>query len=236
VPPRRTALVSLVSLVAVGLVSGCAFGAGSSATPSGNGIAASPASDVLSTAISNARAQTSVRLVGTGSCPDGAFSVDMHLRKDENAVGTITLGKDALSVVSTPEALYVKGPATFWTALTSAAAATRVGQRWVKLPRTASTCIAAITSFSTVLANYLGYPGAPTKQPSSIVFGTPAVLLQLSNDVSFWVGTQGTPLPVRISDPVAPTAISLVDWGTPVTVTVPSAADVLDSSVLRSTS
>lgn len=232
-PPRRTALVSMV---AVGLLSGCAFGAGSSATPSDNGITASPASDVLSTAISNAKAQTSVRLVGTGSCPDGAFTVDMHLRSDENASGTITLGKDALSVVSTPDALYVQGPATFWTALASTAAATTVGQRWVKLPRTASTCIAAITSFSTVLANYLGYPGAPTKQPSSIVFGTPAVLLQLPNDVSFWVGTQGTPLPVRITDPAAPTALSLVDWGKPVAATVPSTADIVDSSVLRSTS
>ena len=89
--------------------------------------------------------------------------------------------------------------------------------------------MAAITSFSTVLANYLDYPGTPTKEPASIVFGTPAVLLELPDDVSFWVGTQGTPLPVRISDPAAPTAISLVDWGKPVTVTLPAAADVVDS-------
>jgi hypothetical protein len=83
-------------------------------------------------------------------------------------------------------------------------------------------CISAITSFSSVLANYLGYPGSPTKRPASIIFGTPAVLLALPNDVSFWVSTQGTALPVRITDPAAPTAISLLDWGKPVTVTVPT--------------
>jgi hypothetical protein len=223
-------------MVAVGLLSGCAFGAGSVAAPTDNGITASSATDVMSAAVANAKAQTSLRLVGTGSCPDGAFTVDMHLRSDENASGTITLGKDALSVVSTPDALYIKGPASFWTTLSSASAATKVGQKWVKLSRAASACIAAVTSFSTVLANYLGYPGTPTKQPSSVVFGTPAVLLQLPNDVSFWVGTQGTPLPVRITDPAAPTALSLLDWGKPVSVTVPAAADVVDSSVLRTTS
>jgi hypothetical protein len=230
VPPRRTALASLLT---VALLSGCASGAASSAAPSDNGIAGSSASDVMTTAITNAKKQASVHLLGTGSCPDGAFSVDMRLRNDENAAGTVTLGKDALAVVSTPDSLYVKGPASFWTQLSTAAVATTIGQRWVRLPRAASTCISAITSFSTVLANYLGYPGTPTKQPATVVFGTPAVLLQLPNDVSFWVGTEGTPLPVRITDPAAPTALSLLGWGNPVTVTVPAAADVVDGAVLR---
>jgi hypothetical protein len=233
VPSRRSLLVPLL---AAGLLSGCAFGGGSPAASTVNGIADSSAADVLRTSVANAKAESSLRVVGTGSCTDGSFSVDMHLRSDETGFGTVKLGADSLKVVSTTDALYVQAPATFWTALSSSHAASTIGQKWVRLSRASSVCISAITSFSSVLANYLGYPGAPTKQPESVIFGTPAVLLELPHDVSFWVSTQGTPLPVRITDPAAPTAISLVEWGTPVTVTIPQAADVVDGSTLATKS
>ncbi len=231
-PPRRTALASMV---VTGLLSGCAFGAGTPVASTSDGIASSSAADVLRSAVTNAKGEGSVRVVGTGSCTDGAFTVDMHLRSDESGYGTVLLGADTLTIVSTKNSLYVQAPSTFWTALSSPVAAAKVGKKWVRMSRVSSVCISAITSFSSVLANYLGYPGTPTKQPASIVFGTPAVLLSLPHDVSFWVSTQGTPLPVRITDPAAPTAISLVDWGKPVTVTVPTATDVLDSSALTTT-
>jgi hypothetical protein len=217
-------------LIAAGLLSGCAFGSGAPAASTSNGVADSSAADVFTTSVTNAKAQSSVRVVGTGSCPDGAFTVDLHLRSDESGSGTVKLGKDTLQVVSTKDSIYVQGPASFWTTLSSAASAATIGTKFVRLPRTSSVCISAITSFSSVLANYLGYPGPPTKQPAGIIFGTPAVLLSLPNDVSFWVSTQGTVLPVRITDPAAPTAISLLDWGKPVTVTIPT--DALDSSAL----
>ena len=229
---RRTLLVPLL---AAGLLSGCAFGAGTPVASTTNGVADSSASDVMRTAIANAKAESSVRVVGTGSCTDGAFTVDMHLRSDETGTGSVILGKDTLQIVATKDALYVKAPSTFWTAVSSGSAATTVGEKWVRLSRASSVCISAISSFSSVLANYLGYPGSPAKQPASVVFGTPAVLLELPHDVSFWVSTQGTPLPVRITDPAAPTAISLLDWGKPVTVTLPESGDVLDGSALAAT-
>jgi hypothetical protein len=233
VPPRRTLLVPLL---AAGLLSGCAFGSGAPVTSSTNGVGDASAVDVLRSAVANAKGESSVRVVGTGSCTDGSFSVDMHLRSDETGFGTVKLGSDSLKIVSMSDALYVQAPASFWTALSSSRAASTIGQKWVRLSRASSVCISAVTSFSSVLANYLGYPGTPTKQPESVIFGTPAVPLELPHDVSFWVSTKGTPLPVRITDPAAPTAISLVEWGRPVTVTIPAASDVVDGRTLSASS
>jgi hypothetical protein len=156
----------------------------------------------------------------------------MKLRKDETGFGEVRIGVDPMQVVSTREALYVSAPVKFWASQTSDAVAATIGKKWVKLPKSTNPCLAALGSFSAVLANYLGYPGVPTKTVGGAVFGVPAVLLSLPPYVAIWVKSTGTPLPVRVDDQDTGTGISLGEWSNDVSVTVPTGSSVVDSSIL----
>jgi len=205
------------------------------ATPAeDNAISAAAPSEILAQAKKNAMAQSSFHIKGVGQCPDSSFTVDMKLRSDEFGVGTVRLGSDSLELVTTPDGVYVRAPKAFWAAQKSGAVATTIGDHWVKFAKASNPCLTALGSFSTVIANYLGYTETPTKQVGGAVFTVPAVQLQFSASASVWVASRGVPLPVEVDDTSISTQISLGEWGAVVSVTAPLPTDVIEASTLPS--
>lgn len=232
--PMRLAAACLVGAV---LLTGCSDGdAGgtttAAASPTPNGFATQPAATILETARTAARAQSSVHLTGSGSCPKAPFVADLRLRSDGQGAGTVTMFASTIDLVSTPDALYLRAPQGFWEAQTTKEKAASIGTKWVKLTPAANPCMTALGSFSAVMDNYLGWPGTPTKEKSNAVHGVPAQLLLLPPDVSFWVATTGNPLPVFVGEDTLNTKITFGEWGAPVEVVVPPENDVIDGSTL----
>jgi len=228
--PSTTRKIALAFL-AVAALAGCSSATG--AAPATSSIRDAAAPEVLTQASANARTQSTVHLRGNGQCPESAFYVDMRLRRDGGATGSVRFGASTVQVVSSGGSIYVQGPSSFWTAQDSPAAATQIGTKWVRLSPGSNACLAALTTFSTVLDNYLGYPGTPVKGQAQAVFGVPAVMLSLPGNVTIWVGAKGVPVPVRIDDPATKTGISLGEWGQKVDVTAPTATDVIDASAVK---
>jgi hypothetical protein len=157
----------------------------------------------------------------------------MNLRSDDSGAGSVTIGHDTLSVVSTSTSLYINAPKAFWASQSSSTVAERIGSRWVKLNRSANVCISALSSFKTALANYLGYPGSPTLLTDGQYAGKAGLLIGLTQDVSIWVAKTGTPLPVNVHDVGTSTDVNLTDWSKDVSVVVPAATQVVDGATLK---
>lgn len=226
---RRTLFPALVGAVAVTLLAGCARGAAPSDATS------TPAVDpsyLLSQAKSNARAATSVHVRGTGQCDLGDFVVDMDLRKDGLGAGSVQVAGQTIDLVSTKDAVYMHGARTFWLTQVAPADADRIGTKWVKVAKGASPCLTALSDYSLVMANYLDYPGTPTLLEGTSMLGTPARLVGLGADVSIWVSSSGTLLPVNVHDVSTNTDINWSSWSSDPAIVVPGAANVLDGATI----
>ena len=221
----------IATALAVLALSACTS-SGASTTASGSNIRDAAAPDILKQATANAKAQTSVHIRGKGACPESAFYTDMKLNSDGSASGSVRFGTSTIQTVASGGALYLKAPETFWASQISATAATKIGDKWVRVSKANNDCLAALTSFPTLLDNYLGYGGAPVKENAAGVFGVPAIMLSLPGNVVIWVAATGEPLPVRIDDPGTATAISLGEWGTKVAVSAPTPPESIDAASL----
>jgi hypothetical protein len=209
-----------------------------SSTPADNGLSSLDGRGILDQALANAKTQTSVHLVGRGKCPQGAFLVDMRLRSDGTAAGSVSFPPDKLDVVATSTDLYVKAPASFWATNLTAKGATSVGSRWVhSTGANDSPCLRALTSYSAVVSNFVDLPGAVTKGSAGTVDGQQAITLTLPIATVF-VSTNGTALPLRVdstassTDGAAQDGVSFAEWNKPVTVSVPTAAESVDTATL----
>jgi hypothetical protein len=219
-------------IVVVTLLAGCAAST-TATTPTDNGVRDKTPQDIAALAVSTAKAETSLRIKGTGSCGTvGTFGADMSLRQDGTGSGTVQTAGGKVQVVTTPTDVYLQGPAAFWKTQATPTAVKQIGDKWVKAPSAANPCFAALGNFTDVLANYVEIPGTPTKVKSDRVLSVPAQLIQFKPDFSLWVATTGRPLPVYVSSPSTGLAMALGQWGKPVQVDVPSGSQVIDAATL----
>jgi hypothetical protein len=189
---------------------------------------------LLTQARANALAATAVHMRGTGQCDLGAFVVDMDLRKDGLAAGSVQVAGETINLVSTKEAVYMHASRAFWLTQASSEDADRIGTKWVKVAKGASACLTALSDYSLAMTNYLDYPGTPTLLDGTSMQGEPARLVGLGADVSMWVASSGTLLPLNVHDGSTDTDITWSDWGADPAVVVPQADNVVDGRTLGS--
>lgn len=228
--PLSVAAPFAAAVAAVVLLSGCS-GSSPNETPSAS--ASVDPSYLLTQAKQNARAATAVHLRGTGQCDLGDFVVDMDLRKEGLGAGSIQVAGHTINVVSTKAAVYMHGDRDFWTTQVSTADADRIGTKWVKVAKGASPCLTALSDFGLVMDNYLDYPGTPTLLQGTTILGKPARLVGLSSDVSIWIASSGTLLPVNVHDVSTNTDMSWSEWGSVPSIVVPRAGSWIDGATLK---
>jgi hypothetical protein len=227
-PVRALGRVAVVTALTVSLA-GCSRGTdpSSSSTPSVDPL------QLVTQASANAKAAASVHIRGTGQCPEGGFVVDMDLRKDGLAAGSVKFGPDNLSVVATNDALYVNATSDFWSSQFKADSVRAIGSRWVRFPKGANPCVTALSNYSTVMANYLGFDGSPRLLSGSRYAGEPARQVGVGPDVSYWIATHGTLLPLNVHIQSTSTEINMNKWNDDLSVVVPPPTDVIDGKALR---
>ena len=223
---RRT----VSALVVAGLGAALLVGCGRAPAATGSSAPSVDPAYLLDQARANARGAEAVHVRGTGQCDLGSFVVDMDLRKDGLGAGSVQVAGQTINLVATPDAVYLHGSRAFWLSQVSSGDAARIGARWVKVAKGASPCLTALSDFSLVTANYLDYPGTPELLQGTSMLGTPARLVGLGPDVSIWVSSTGTLLPLNVHDVSTNTDITWSGWGTKAEVVVPR--DAVDGRTL----
>lgn len=226
----RSASAIAVTLLAGLAITGCSRQPDAQSSPSGS--SSVDAAFLLSQAKSNAKAASAVHMRGAGQCDLGPFVVEMDLLKDGRGAGSVKIGGETISVVSTPRDLYMHGERSLWLSQVSPQAADLIGDKWVRVAKTANPCLSALSSFSLALTNYLDYPGTPTMREGDQIQGVSGRLIGLGADASIWVSRTGTIMPLNVHDATSGTDIGWSAWNVPVTVVVPRSDDVLDGAKL----
>ena len=218
------AILAATMLAAGGALSGCASDA-----PAGNGVESLAAPDLLSQSLAAADALTSMRMVTKGSRDNLDFLVDMKLRRDGGASGSVLIGKEKVSVVTTRTDVFLKADKAYWETQMEPQFAAAIGNMWVKAPVTSKTfaTFASLGSFDGILATFLK-PSGPAKTGSVSRVASQKAVQVVSTQGSVWVATQGTPLPVQADVPSTGDVTRFGEWGTSVDVPVPSFADTID--------
>jgi hypothetical protein len=220
-----TALLATTLLAGGSTLVGCS----SSDAPAANGVESLAGQDVLSKALSAADAQTSMRMVTKGSRNNLDFLVDMKLRRDGGASGSVLIGKEKVSVVTTKTDVFLRADKAYWETQMDPTFAAAIGSMWVKAPVTSKTfaTFANLGNYDGMLSTFLKPTGAATTGNVSNIATQPAVQV-VSTQGSVWVATEGQPLPVQADVPSTGDVTRFGEWGTTVDVPVPSLTQTID--------
>jgi len=222
----RALVVPLVVVVA--FVAGCTKSepAPSSApTPTGNGVAALPADQILAKAKEALKAST-YHVKGP---PGQKVTADVYA-KGEDSDGTFTVFGQSLQVIYVSKDLFVKAGDDFWKQKIPAdkqdVVLPLISGKWVKV-NPASPAYANVVPSLDNLFTPTGAPiGTLTKGDATTINGTAAITLVQSDGGKVYVATQGAPVVLRISN--TNQDIDLTDFGSAVTVAAPAANNVVD--------
>jgi hypothetical protein len=215
----------LAALLAPAPLAGCA----SSNARESNAVDTLSGRDALTRSLAAADSQDSVRMVTKGSREDLPFAVDMRLRRNGGGSGTVWIGSQELSVVTTTSEVFIKADTAYWSTQMEPSFAKAIGGMWVKAPisSTSFASFALLGSFDRLLTTYLRPSGPATRGDASQILDSPAVPV-VTTEGSVWIASTGAPLPVQVDTPSTGDVIRFGEWGRAVDVPVPPTAQTVD--------
>lgn len=236
--------------VAATLVTGC--GNGTSTTPGSgslggvnpvpvdNGVANLSADEILAkakTALSKAK---SVHVTGSNSAAGEEFQLDLRVKGSEGGAGTILTGEDKIELIRIGQDVYFKATGALMNSLAgSAEAAKLLVGKYLKGSATDPKFkeLASFADLSTMGTTFLDPDGKITKGERKTIRGIPAIgLVDPSADGgTLYIALQGEPLPLQITPSATSKdkgSLDFLDYGKPVELTAPPAAQVVDIAKL----
>jgi outer membrane murein-binding lipoprotein Lpp len=226
---RRIHLLLACVVLTGPLLAGCSDDA--PGTKDGNAIEALAADQVLRQATEAARSASSVHLKGQVRDRDQVALLDLRLKGNQGATGTVTLGQRRFDITRIGEDLYVNGGKGAFDAL--GPAAPLLEGRPVLLPADDARFaeLAAFTDLRTMMDNLLGIRGEIRKGETSTINGLPALaLVDASDDGLLWVAAAGKPYPLRLHAPKPSSArgtagtVDFLEYDRPVELKAPANA------------
>jgi hypothetical protein len=233
-----TAAVATVALLVAGGAtetsgSGTPAGTPTSASPADNGVAALSPEQILGKAKAALAAATSVHIKGSGEDQGFRMAIDMRYGPDQ-AAGTLVLDGQRVDLSRVQDAVYLKGGTGFWTAYADAATAKVLAGKYLKTTASDDRFI-DLTDFTDLQKSaydFLDLSGPLSKGSRKTVVGIPAIeVVDKGQDGgTLDVATTGQPYPLSIQSPSDELTFS--EYGRPVSVTQPPAAQVVDADSL----
>lgn len=204
-----------------------------------NGVEKLSAEDVLARAKAAARKAGTVHITAQATEGTSKYTVDARAGQD-NGTGELVNDGASFTVRRVGETAYLKGNAAFNQQVAgSAKAAKALTGRWVKGPANGDNFagVAGFVSIDEVVDGLLDPKGKVTKGEISSVDGRRTIILLDADKAPLHVALDGEPYAVRVeSGPQAKakSRIDLAEWGAPLKVEVPPAADTVDVAKLQS--
>ena len=203
------------------------------ASPAGNGVAALSPEEILGRAKAALAGAGSVRIEGTADDEGALIAVEMRYGPDR-AIGTFAVDGLRLDLRRVGEDVYLKAGRGFWTEYADAELAALVAGRWLRttLDDERFLDLSDFTDLERSAYDFLDLGGPFTKGKPGTEAGRPAIEVTDTSDEggTLSVATDGEPYPLSVRSPSDEVTFS--DYGVPVTVAVPAAAQVLDADTL----
>ena len=204
---------------------------GTNTNASDNGEAAKSAQQVLTDAVTAAKAASSFRMSGQIATGGQQIGIDMTIAKGKGATGSMTLKGQKVDLVIVGTNGYMKAGTAFWTQFGGSAGgaiAQLVADKWMKFPTSNAqfgqlTGIASSSIFDQLSTNH----GAITNKGATTYKGQSVVdLFDGSKLGHLYIAATGTAYPVAIAKSGAGDGgtITFDSWNMSVTVTAPSGA------------
>ncbi|HVQ88923.1 MAG TPA: hypothetical protein VMT88_12165 [Actinomycetes bacterium] len=230
-------VLATIAIIGSVVLSGC----GNSDTPSAdttptpaasaNGVedlSANQILDEVSTAVGDA---TSVHVSGEGMSGDQQVGIDMQMTSSGDAQGTLTLSGQQVSLIIADGATYFSADEAFWTSQVGPEVAPQLVGKYVEVPANDHS-FDNVASYSAFFDSLLKPEGAISKGDQTDVDGVPTIqLLEAKNDGTMYVALEGDPLPLKV-ETKDQGSVTLSEWNEPVTVSPPSATDIVDPSTI----
>ena len=127
--------------------------AASSATPSPSaaasttGLASRSATEIVAATQKALASAPSVRVSGQATSDGATTKIDLRLKRDAGATGTIVVKNGTLSIVRVGKVAYLKGDRKFYTAAAGAQSAQLLAGKWIKV-RSSSSSFASFLAFT----------------------------------------------------------------------------------------
>jgi len=216
--------------------------ASSSSAPAGGDLASLPPKEILAKATAAIDAADTVRLKGGGSSEGDNFEIDMRYGSAGQAYGTVSSSGQTIELRRVGQVIYLKADTAFWTATAGAEAAKLLGGKFLKAPLTDPRVaeLASFTDKEAFVGEVLEPDGELTMGDTKEVRGVPAVGLvskggTAGDNGTLYVATEGEPYPLQLA-PEAGSGetgyLDFLEYGEPVTVQAPPAADTVDVTKL----
>ena len=214
----------------------------SSAAPSAaaDGISALSATEILNRSQAAFKQADSVRLTGSGSSGSSKFGIDMRYSSDGKAIGTVTNSGQKIELRRIGQTVYLKADQAFWTSTAGAEAAKILTGKYLKAPLSDARVkqLAGFTDKNSFADQVLTPSSSVTKGGTKTVHGVPAIGLvdkSGTGSATLYIATTGQPVPLQLA-PSAGSAgegsFDFLDYGKPVDVPVPPAAETIDVTKL----
>jgi hypothetical protein len=225
---RRTS--PAVLLIAALLAAGCG-----SSSPSGNGVEAKSATQILEATKLAASEATSVHIAGSIVSGGKPITLDMELLAGKGGQGKIGQEGFTIDLVETEGSVYINGSAAFYRHVGGTAAAQLLQGRWLKAPANSGELVslASLTNLSKLIDTALANHGAVAKGAKATIEGQPAIAINdTSKGGTLYVATSGKAFPLEIAKNGKESGKVLLNrWDQKVTLKAPK--DAIDISKLQ---
>jgi hypothetical protein len=242
----RTLAVLAGAATATVLLAGCgqidspgAAGPAPAATKAATAeLASMPAKDVVAKTGAALRQAGTVRVTGTFVSAGQPAVLDLKIKGNQGATGTIKVRGATLSMLSNGSNAYLKSSTAGWTALGAGAGAPMLADKWVKVASTDPDFVqlADFTRLDKLAALFLTEDISGVKIARTTYNGRQVVKLS-DRAGSLLVAATGTPYPVKVVQLATAAgqdagSIEFSDFGKPVSLVEPAEDEIIDTTGL----
>jgi len=222
----RSALAAVALATSV-LLGACGSSSSPGATGAASGIELKTGPEIAAAAQTAALAATSVHVKGK------AGTIEIETRIGANgAIGTVDLPRGKVDLVRVGDKYWIKSDAAFWAKSgIPATSAAKLNGKYVDV----SDQSAQFEGFSSVKKFFgTAYQGSKaTKGEVTTMNGVRVITLKDIDGSLLFVALNGEPFPMRVSSAGASGGqIDFTDWNVPVTITAPTADQIVDVKTL----
>jgi hypothetical protein len=192
---RRTSPAALLILAL--LAAGCG-----SSSPSGNGVEAKSANEILEATKLAASEASSVHIVGSIDSEGKPITLDMELLAGKGGQGKIGQEGFTINLIQTEGSVYINGSAAFYRHVGGTAAAQLLQGRWLKAPSNSGelASLASLTNLSKLIDAALANHGTLSKGAKATIEGQPAIAINdTAKGGTLYVATTGKAFPLEIA-------------------------------------
>ena len=204
-----------------------AISMGAPSIAAASGFTSMSAAQIVSTAVKDSAAASSLSVDGTVNQPGSDITLDLLVSASGMSEGTLSINGGSVRVIEIDAVGYFKADTKFWTKYASAAAADLLVGKWVYGPMTSSpfSTFKQFLSPRKVISSFFGNPQGPfTKGGTSTVEGQRVIAITGTGSGVLYVATTGEHFIVRVQATKGSSngTISFTHYDRPVRVNKPA--------------